>query len=264
MTRLDVGRLRNGLKQYCGGFAAAILFYTRLPVPSRWCFNFDQVARFAVCVGLLIGAVLSAADVGLMQIGVPALTRSAVLTLAWVNITGGLHLDGVMDTADGLAVLDPQRRLSVMADSRVGAFGAIAGCAVLLLKVAALSDIGRYRSGLLIVAAGWGRWGQQLAIARYPYLKAQGKGAMHKQALPSVTATLPSLALLLCVHLLLLGRENWRLGLGSAVLFGAIAWAVGAWLNRRFGGHTGDTYGAVVEWTEAIALVTFTAIAAVA
>ncbi|MGF1512684.1 MAG: adenosylcobinamide-GDP ribazoletransferase [Elainellaceae cyanobacterium] len=253
-------RLINAVKSYFSSFAAAVMFYTRLPVPSRWCLNFDRVARFAVYVGLLIGFILVMVDASLLYLGVPALTRSVVLVLAWVGLTGGLHLDGVMDTADGLAVPDPQRRLDVMADSRVGAFGAIAGAAILLLKSAALSDIGQYRTMALILVPGWGRWGQQLAIARYPYLRAQGKGAMHKQSLPRALSTFPSLAMLLACQLLL-GRGNWALSLGAAAVWGAIAWATGAWFAQRLGGQTGDTYGAVVEWTEAISLVTFAAIA---
>ncbi len=238
------------------------MFYTRFPVPSRWCSKFDRVARFAPCAGLIIGATLAGVDAGLLRLGLPVATCSVVVTLVWVWITGGLHLDGVMDTADGLAVLDPQHRLTVMADSRVGAFGAIAGAAVLLLKAIALSDIGQYRSAALILAAGWGRWGQQVAIARYPYLKAEGKGAMHKQALPSLRSAFPSLVLLLGMHWGLLNAGGWPLWLGGAAVWAAIAWATGAWLAWRLGGHTGDTYGAVVEWTEAISLAAFAAIAA--
>ncbi|MGB3612343.1 MAG: adenosylcobinamide-GDP ribazoletransferase, partial [Elainellaceae cyanobacterium] len=168
------------IKNSAGSIASAIMFYTGLPIPSRWCSKFDHVARHAPVVGLLIGAILAAADTGLAYASVPIATRSAVITLGWISLTGGLHLDGVMDMADGLAVPDAKRRLSVMADSQVGAFGAIAGACVVVLKAAALGDIEHYRGAVLIAVAGWGRWGQQLAIARYPYLRAEGKGAMHK------------------------------------------------------------------------------------
>jgi len=254
-----VKRLHNWTRTTAGSIASAIMFYTRLPVPSRWCLNFDRVARHAPLVGLLIGAILAALDAGLAQVNVPIMTRSVIVALGWIGITGGLHLDGVMDTADGLAVPDAKRRLSVMADSRVGAFGAMAGAGLIFLKATALGDIERYRSAVLIVVAGWGRWGQQLAIARYPYLRPEGKGAMHKQAIPSVATTLPSLLLLLVGHLALIFLQGGGLllGFGSTAMAGAIAWGSGFWLHRRLGGHTGDTYGAVVEWTEAIALVGF-------
>nr|WP_315874820.1 adenosylcobinamide-GDP ribazoletransferase [Thermoleptolyngbya sp. PKUAC-SCTB121] len=221
---------------------------------------FPQVARMAPVVGLLIGALLGLVDASLHQLGMPVLTRSVVVVGLWVGVTGGLHLDGAMDTADGLAVLDPQRRLAVMADSRAGAFGVMAAIALLLLKTAALTDLvdpALPRPLLLALAAGWGRWGQQVAIACYPYLKPTGKGAFHKAALPSPAHTLPSLLLLLSLSLYpaLANPDPWRwsliLGLGA----GAIALLLPAWFHRRLGGHTGDTYGAVVEWTEALVLV---------
>lgn len=254
-----VSRCGQWIRSGFGSIAAAIMFYTRLPVPSRWCTKFDRVARYAPAVGLLIGAILAVADLGLAFLSVPTATRSAIIVLLWVSLTGGLHLDGVLDTADGLAV-PPPRRLAVMADSRVGAFGAIAGASLIVLKTVALSDISQYRGALLLLVAGWGRWGQQVAIACYPYLRAEGKGAMHKQALPSFSSTLPNLGLLLLLQWGLLG-SRWPLWWG-AMLSGGAAWGTGAWLNWRLGGHTGDTYGAVVEWTEAIALVAFATVLA--
>src|SRR4028118_1017257 len=98
--------------------AAAIAFYTCLPVPQIASLPFETVSRFAPVVGLLIGMILSGVDSGLTGIGMPVLTRSAIVVSLWIAITGGLHLDGAMDTADGLAVTDPERRLAVMADSR--------------------------------------------------------------------------------------------------------------------------------------------------
>ncbi|MFN5991847.1 MAG: adenosylcobinamide-GDP ribazoletransferase, partial [Dolichospermum sp.] len=58
-----------------------------------------------------MGGILGGLDVGMNYLGIPMLTRNALLVGAWIAITGGLHLDGAMDTADGLAVGDPQRRL---------------------------------------------------------------------------------------------------------------------------------------------------------
>lgn len=240
--------------------AGAIAFYTCLPVPNWMHPAFPQAARMAPVVGLLIGALLGLADASLHYLGMPALTRSGLVVGLWIWVTGGLHLDGAMDTADGLAVLDPQRRLEVMADSRAGAFGVMAAIALLLLKTAALTDLAESalpRMLLLMLAAGWGRWSQQVAIARYPYLKPTGKGAFHKAALPSLAYTVPSLLLLLSLSFYpaLANPNLWRwsliLGLGA----GAIALLLSAWFHHRLGGHTGDTYGAVVEWTEALVLV---------
>ncbi|MBW4489412.1 MAG: adenosylcobinamide-GDP ribazoletransferase [Trichocoleus desertorum ATA4-8-CV12] len=236
--------------------AAAIAFYTCLPIPPNWALEFQGVARLAPCIGLLIGGLLGLLDAGLQAIAMPILTRSALIVATWIAVTGGLHLDGAMDTADGLAVLDPERRLEVMTDSRSGAFGVMVAIALVLLKTTALNDLEGDRWLALMAAAGWGRWGQLVAIARYPYLKPTGKGAFHKEAIRSLWEAVPSLFLLLGLSGLQVALDpaQWPVALGMAVGGVAIAWLMGAWFNHKLGGHTGDTYGAVVEWTEAFFL----------
>lgn len=250
------------LVKFWAGLAAAIAFYTCIPIPATWKLEFQNVAQLAPLVGLIIGGLLVGLDQGLYLLGMPVLTRSAVVVVAWIAVTGGLHLDGAMDTADGLAVLDPQRRLQVMTDSATGAFGAMAAIAILLLKVTALSDLNSWRWLALPLAAGWGRWGQQVAIAHYPYLKPTGKGAFHKAAICSIKDVLPGLCLLLGLSSLLVfwNLDLWTVTVSSVAAGSAIALLTAAWFNRQLGGHTGDTYGAVVEWTEALWLVAFTTI----
>lgn len=206
----------------------------------------------------MIGGMLGLLDLGLQMLGVPVLTRSALIVVAWIGIAGGLHLDGAMDTADGLAVPDPQRRLEVMSDSLTGAFGAMAAIAILLLKTAALTDLDAYRWLALMAAAGWGRWGQLVAIISYPYLKPTGKGAIHKESKPH--DLVPGLLLVLGLSGLqiMLASDRWLVAAGMAFGGGAIAVLTGAWFNHKLGGHTGDTYGAVVEWTEALLLCLLT------
>ncbi|MBV8887210.1 MAG: adenosylcobinamide-GDP ribazoletransferase [Chroococcidiopsidaceae cyanobacterium CP_BM_RX_35] len=242
--------------------AAAVVFYTCIPIPGAGKLDFRGVARLAPVVGLMIGGVLGLVDAGLYYMGVPDLTHSALVVVSWIAITGGLHLDGAMDTADGLAVQDPQRRLQVMADSATGAFGAMAAIAIVLLKTTALADLHSYRWLVLMAACGWGRWGQQVAIALYPYLKPTGKGAFHKTAIRSVVDVLPGLLLLLGLSGLeiLLELDRTFIAGEMALGGGVIALLTGAWFNRQLGGHTGDTYGAVVEWTEALLLCLLTAL----
>lgn len=239
---------------------AAIAFYTCLPIPFAAKLDFRYVAQLAPLIGMMIGSSLVMLDIVLQALGMPVLTRSVLLVLSSLGITGGLHLDGVMDTADGLAVQDPQRRLAVMSDSATGAFGSMAAIAILLLKSVALSDLGEVRAIALILAPGWGRWAQQVAIARYPYLKPSGKGAFHKAAIPSLWHTMPSLALLVGVSLTPLSQSlyNWRPGLTMLCVGIFLAIAIPAWFHRQLGGHTGDTYGAVVEWTETLFLTVLT------
>ncbi len=246
--------------QWWKQLTASIIFYTSMPLPYVQGLEFGRVAQLAPVVGLMIGGILGLFDHGINYLGMPVLTRSALVVSVWMAITGGLHLDGTMDTADGLAVGDPERRLEVMADSATGAFGAMAAIALILLKTTALTDIGENRWLVLMAACGWGRWGQQLAIAQYPYLKPTGKGALHKEAIRDYKDLLPGLLLLLGLSglVFLLDSKRLLLALGMIVTGSAIATLTGAWFNHKLGGHTGDTYGAVVEWTEALFLCVVT------
>lgn len=232
---------------------AAILFYTSIPITAKQP-EFRGMARYAPIVGLLIGFILIGADNGFRILGMPSLTRSAVIVFLWISLTGGLHLDGAMDAADGLAVPDRQRRLTVMADSHSGAFGVMAAVAILGLKTLALVDLNSYRTLVILLALGWGRWGQVVAIVRYPYLRSQGKGAIHKIEVHPVVDILTGLVALFSLGMVywLLHPKDGLVLLGLNVGGIAIATAVGAWFNHQFKGHTGDTYGAVVEWTEAL------------
>jgi adenosylcobinamide-GDP ribazoletransferase len=237
-------------------FLGAVTFYTCIPIPAGWTLEFQGIARHAPLMGLLIGAILGILDSFLQYLGVPVLTRSSLTVVSWIFLTGGLHLDGAMDTADGLAVGDEKRRLEVMTDSATGAFGAMCAIALVLLKTAALCDLETNRWLVLMACAGWGRWGQVLAIAFYPYLKPTGKGAFHKEAIRPLPDILLGLFWLLGLSgvALLLNHSLWKVVLGMVIGGSAIALVTGVWFNRQLGGHTGDTYGAVVEWTEALFL----------
>ncbi|MBD2189903.1 adenosylcobinamide-GDP ribazoletransferase [Pseudanabaena mucicola] len=243
--------------QYWQKFQAAIIFYTCLPLNSKQILDFRGIAIYAPLVGILIGMAIATVDFGLAILKPnPNLIslRSLIVILLGLLITGGLHLDGAMDTADGLAVTEPHRRLEVMADSHTGAFGAMAAIAILLLKIIGLATISEHRFWILASLWSWARWGQLRAIMAYPYLKKVGKGKFHQEGLHHWQVWL--VASLLIAANLAMGWIYQSIYL--AIMLTAIAisttWLIGAWLNRQLGGHTGDTYGAIVEWTEAIGL----------
>ncbi len=240
-------------------FLASLIFYTTIPLPYITNLDFNRIARWCPIVGILIGIILSIIDQLTLLIQVPILLRNTLLILSWVGITGGLHLDGVMDTADGLAVTNPQKRLTVMQDSVTGAFGVMAAILVLWLKWSALAELSQYRGLSLILAAGWGRWGQVVAIAAYPYLKPTGKGAFHKIYLKLPQDVFLGLIVLIGVSF---SFQKEILIILSIVTGSAIALLTGGYFYRRLGGQTGDTYGAIVEWTEGIFLGIFTIILA--
>ncbi len=177
------------------------------------------------------------------------LAQVCVVLAAGLLLTGGLHLDGAMDTADGLAA--GERLLEAMQDSRVGASGAQALALILLLKGGALACLQSAAPLALVWASLWGRMAPLLAVAWFPYLHPRGSAGFHRQhwagllreALPGVGAV--GLLVVLCL------TRGWSaIGLAGALP----ALFVPNWLGRRLGGHSGDSYGACVEWTELLAL----------
>jgi adenosylcobinamide-GDP ribazoletransferase len=239
---------------------AALTFYTCLPISPNIQLDFSRIARWAPAIGLGLGGGLGLVDLGLEWLHLPILIRSAIVVVLWIWWTGGLHLDGAMDAADGLAVQDPDRRLIVMSDSVTGAFGAMVAVVIILLKTCALSEITHDRVWILILVAGWSRWGQVLAIALYPYLKVQGKGAFHRAGMNLPNDILLGLCFILAISgcQLYLQSANWlAIGIRSIASCG-ITMLVGYYFHRRLGGHTGDTYGAVVEWSESLMLCLWT------
>lgn len=223
--------------------------------------DFTRITRWAPPIGFAIGGLLAGSDYGLALLGMPVVVRSTVVVLLWLGLTGGLHLDGAMDSADGLATTNPERRLAVMSDSLTGAFGVMSAIAILGLKVVSLSAIAAPLRGMVLLAIpAWARWAQVLAVSLYPYLKATGKGAMHRQGvepLPDLLGGLGALSIV-AIGQVYFQPQAW---LSIAAVHGVgllLSYPVGKYFERALGGHTGDTYGAVVEWVKAIGLCLLT------
>ena len=121
-------------------FLIAFSTYSRIPVPQvEWT---EENRRYAMCFFPLVGAVTGLALWGWLalcdMLGFGRLLRGAVAALLPLLITGGIHMDGFMDTADALASWQPkEKRLEILKDSHTGAF-AVMGCAGYLLLSAAL------------------------------------------------------------------------------------------------------------------------------
>ena len=233
--------------------AGAWIFYSVLPLPPGMTPRFERIARFAPWVGAVIGALEALLWLGLAPAG-PLAQIPLVLALG-IWLSGGLHLDGAMDTADGLAA-GPARCLEAMDDSRVGASGVQALVLLLLLRVGALALLAAQAPAALVWAAVWGRVAPLIAMQAFPYLRGEGgTAAFHRQHWRGWAVELaPSLLLLgLCSGVALgLGAGGW-IGLGWLGLLPAllVPWCLG----RRLGGHSGDSYGACVEWTQSWSLL---------
>ncbi len=239
-------------------FAGAWVFYSVLPALPGLKPRFQRIARFAPWIGVVIAMVQVSLWLLFVQLGWPPAAVALLVISLGVWITGGLHLDGVMDTADGLAA-GPSRRLAAMEDSRVGASGVQALALVLMLQFAALWHLATQGVDLvpvvLVATAFWGRCAPLWALLRFPYLKPDGTAGFHRAAARGLREYLPALlALGLALAFALVWRSLtlWAVISASGLIAGAMT-AEG--LGRQLGGHTGDSYGAVVVWSEAFILV---------
>ena len=240
--------------------AGAWIFYSVLPAWPWPEPRFRRIARFAPWVGAVLGGLQGLLWWGL-EGRVPPLAQVALVLAAGLLLTGGLHMDGAMDTADGLAA--GERLLEAMDDSRVGASGAQALALLLLLRTAALASLASAAPLALPWAALWGRVAPLVAMARFPYLRPGGTAAFHREHWAGLARELRPTALLVLlvvvIHMAVAGGVVAGSGASKAVLAGLAgllpALVVPLWLGRRLGGHSGDSYGACVEWSEALALL---------
>ena len=244
-------------------FLIAVQFLTRIPVRLEKPPSERELASSVACfplVGLIVGGALALTHVALDPF-LPPMVAAAVLLAAYILVTGGIHLDGLMDTIDGLSCSqDPERILAVMKDSRVGAMGVAAATVVILARYSAYGSLpGTLAPGILVVAAVSSRWSMSLCMALAPYARpGSGLGRPFVEA-PNgprlVVATLLATAITLAA-------SGYR-GLGA---LGVSAVATGlfvAMLRKRVGGITGDTLGALNEITEVVSLLALLVLAGV-
>ena len=236
-----------------GNFLAALQFLTIVPLSEDYVRKSGGI-RAAVCfpvVGLLLGGILASLDwcIGAL-ISEPL--RSALTVVALLLMTGGLHMDGLADSADGVfSSKSREEILRIMKDVHSGPMASAAIASILLLKFAAVAALPPElrRAGLILLPVA-GRSALTLTMGLFPYAKTEGTARFFVQA------PRPALAIYGSVFLLAAG---WILGslpgLLAAALSLAVAGFLGIWLRRKIGGYTGDTLGAVCETSEFIFLL---------
>ena len=222
--------------------AGSWIFYSRLPRLPLVQPRFGRIARFAPLVGAAIALIQGLLWQLVEPFHLPLSSGITLLMVAEIGLTGGLHLDGVMDTADGLSAGPAQRK--AMADSRVGAMGVTAMAVLLLLKFGGwlwLAEADVPMVAVLLSVAVWARTAPLLALAWWRPLHPQGSGAHHaRQQQALAWELLPSALLLACLSL----------GFGLWVLLGSMASImVALLLGHLLGGQSGDSLGATLEWS---------------
>lgn len=238
------------------GLFVATAFLTRVPVPLvAGAADVGRAARWFPLIGGALGGAGALAAWGLHDlIGMPpALSAMLVVGLgAWM--TGGIHLDGLADMADGFGGGRTRDDvLRIMRDPVIGSFGAIALLLVIAMKVGALTTLLERNAALpfLVAAPALSRWTIVGLAALLPYARPEGglgqAVAQERDAMGLFLAT----AITAVVTIAALRTD----GLVSWALAALVMVALGRAARRRIGGVTGDVFGASVELTETTVLV---------
>lgn len=231
----------------------AVRLLTVVPI-GRW--EGEQPARYFPLVGWLFGALAAGIASGAVALdsadGLGALLTAAVIVAVWALLSGIMHLDGLADSADGIGVRgDAGRRLEVMRDSSIGAFGVVAVLLALVLQVAAIAMIVESRSWWALAAAPvLGRFGAAAALVWRQPASAVGLAARYAERPAAVTVLVMVVPL---AALLMVPPDVGRtVAVAVGVLFAVVA--PGPFV-RRLGGITGDVLGATIVLTETAVLV---------
>ena len=237
-------------------------FLTIIPLPYRHEANPEEVGRsigYFPVVGVIIGFILAGLN-WLLALFLPSAVANGLLIVSLVVISGALHLDGFVDTCDGIAGHKTvEDRWRVMHDSRAGAFGIVGVVLLLLVKYVSLNSVPEnLLMATLVLMPVVSRWAMAYAIFAYPYARPEGLGKVFKQGASWQRFTLATIITLAVV----IGLTRWAnityfhlAGLAIMLSIWVIAVAMAAYLKRKFSGLTGDTYGAINEVAEVAVLI---------
>ncbi|MFC1879110.1 adenosylcobinamide-GDP ribazoletransferase [Chloroflexota bacterium] len=240
------------MKNILNTFLAAAQFLTITPALIRRPFKpkeLGQAVGFYPVIGVLLGAILLVLNT-LLENWLLGSLRAALLLTVWIILTGALHLDGLLDSFDGLfGGFTAESRMRIMRDERVGAFALAGGVCVLLIKFSALSSLANPGSALLLAPA-IGRWGMSLALVFFPYARSEGLGRDIKSHATWRQFVLGTVFVLVVAWF----SAGW-VGLALLALAGLLVVAGARFTMQRIPGLTGDIYGALNELVETAVLI---------
>ncbi len=246
----------NYLTNHLRSFYIALSFLTRVQTPLKGDVSQSQIGQ-SIIYYPLVGAIMGLLFFSLTELILFFSTDfsngvlAALLLSFWVLITGGLHLDGLADSADAWVggQDDRDRTLEIMKDPYCGPIAVAVIVLVLLLKWAALNQLLKMdQSAFLIVVPMLSRGVIILLFMTTTYVRDSGLGAAFLDYMPDENVLWGSLFASAFLYLLFGG-------LFSMLLVAVVVLALRAMMIQRLGGMTGDTLGATVEIAEAVALL---------
>ena len=233
----------------------ALGFLTIIPLPLNREVRPMDMGRSMACfplAGAIIGGILAGMSAVLSTV-LPRSVADFILIAALALITGGLHLDGLADTFDGLyGGKTREEALAIMKDSRVGAIGVVSLVFVIVLKyITLLSVPAGLKYTALVVMPALSRW--SMVIVAYLSRYARPTGGTGRDFIETVSPMNLLIATAFALITGIVGLE-WKGGLIILLMGGlTIIWVV--YFHRRLGGVTGDVLGAINEVNEVMALL---------
>ena len=248
----------------------ALRFFSRLPVPTTRREKELGAAGLAAAVaavplaGAIIGLVPATVLVMARAVGLAPLVAAALAVTAVLGVTGALHEDGLADCADGFGGgRTRERKLQIMRDSGVGAYGACAVALSILLRGATIAAIAEggpaWSAATLVATASLSRGLALLPLGLLTPARTDGRGAAAARPAVDRVAFAFALAALIAVALPMLAGASFSRAVTATVAAVAAALAIVALAHRQIGGQTGDVAGAAQQAAEIAALVVLSA-----
>jgi adenosylcobinamide-GDP ribazoletransferase len=246
-------------------FITALQFLTVFTVKKDHEVRENDLARsmtFFPFVGLFIGLILVWADRAMLWVFPDAIGNIFLLLLSMI-ITRALHMDGLADSLDGIiGGKDPESRLAIMRDSRIGTAGVLGIVFVLLIKYVCLNNLfDDYKAAALLTAPAFGRWSQMLMMFQADYGREDGLGKAfvgHVRLGGLIAASVGSLGI--SAYVIVHDNRTAVLAVAIPLLIALFTMLWRWYVVRRVGGVTGDAVGAASEMNEALTLLLFVAL----
>jgi len=238
-------------------FLSALRFLTIIPVPLWREASPKEVGgslSYFPVVGFIIGLILVVLN-WLLSLILAPMVVNGLLIAAMVLLSGALHLDGFIDTCDGLAGhRTVEDRWRIMHDSRSGAFGIVGAVVLLLVKYVSLSSVPEnLMTATLVIMPVVSRGAMVYAVFAYPYARPDGLGRVFKEGASGRGLALATVfTLALAIGATWWAKTEFFYLVGLVIIFGIwlLTWLMATYLKRKLAGLTGDTYGAINEVAE--------------
>ena len=235
-------------------FLIALQFITTLPIKAKLNYSEKDIASsmlYYPLVGSIIGFILVVSNILLSKF-IPEPIVNILLLIIWITLSGGIHLDGLADSFDGLfGGKNKKRILEIMKDSSIGVYGVLALVLIILLKYVLLFELPiQDKNSILIIVPTLSRLAMVLAVYNFPYARKEGFGKAYKLYLKSKHVLFAFLWTIIISITLLFWQSIFLIIIAILSTF-----LISKYITNKIDGLTGDNYGAINEIIEIVSLL---------